>query len=84
MARPAILAGVRCTIVHVQFAILPLEAFGALAGVAADQVFTGGAVLAGGGFALVDLLLAVGACVTVEAVATVRVADVFASAIVAE
>lgn len=40
--------------------------------------------MARGGFALVDLLLTVGSCVTVEAVAAVRVANVLTGAVVAE
>lgn len=82
MAGSAVLAGVRLAVVHVQFAVLALEAFGALAGVGADQIFAGGAVLTGRGFALVYLLLAVRACVAVQTVAAVGVANVLASSVV--
>lgn len=84
MASAAVLAWVRRAIVHVQFAILSLEAFVADALIRADKILAGRSILARGRLAFIDLLLAVRAGVTVETMASVRVPDVLASTVIAE
>lgn len=84
MARSSVLARVWQAVIYVELAVLSLEALGTLALVGPDQVLADSSVLARGGLALVDLLLAVGAGVAVEAVAAVRVADVVAGSVVAQ
>jgi hypothetical protein len=84
VAGSSVLARIRLALVHVQLAVLALEAFGALARVRPHQVLASGAVLARCRVALVDLLLAVRTGVAVRAVTPVRITDVFACSVVAE
>lgn len=84
MACSSVLARVRQAVVDVELAVLSLETFGALTLVSSDEIFAESSVLTRGGFAFVYVLLAVGAGVAVLTVTTMRVADVFAGAVVAE
>ena len=84
MAGSSVLAGIRATVVHVKFTVLPLESSGALALVRSDEIFAGGSVLTGRRVAFVDLLLAVAAGVSVGAVAPVTVANIFARSVVTQ
>lgn len=84
MTGSSVLARVWSAIVHVEFAVLSLEPLGALALVGSDEVLALRAVLARSRVALIDLRVAVGAHVSVQAVAAMGVADVLASSIVAE
>lgn len=58
--------------------------FRTLAGVGAHVVPAAATVLARSRFALVDVLLAVGAAVSILAVAAMRVSDCFAGAVIAK
>lgn len=82
MTCTTVLAWIWSAIVHVQFTILSLKAFGALTGIGADKVFTGSTILTRGRFAFVDLFLAVRACITLETVATMGITDVLTSSVV--
>lgn len=84
MTRTAVLTWIRPTVVDVQLAILALETFRALALIRSYEIFAGRTVLAGRRVAFVDFLLAIGAGVTLEAVATMAIANVLASAVVTE
>lgn len=84
MTSAAVLTRIRCTVVDVELTVLSLKAYRALALVRADEVPTGRAVLTRRRIALVDLLLAVRAGITLDAVATVTIADVLAGAVVAK
>lgn len=79
-----VLARIWSAVIDVEFAVLSLEALGALALVRSDEILAGSAVLTWRRVALVYLLLAVGAGVTVKTVTTMTIAYVFASAVVAE
>lgn len=83
MACAAVLAGIRLAIVDVQFAVLALEAFRAIAGIGADEVFAFGAVLARIRFTFVDFYLAIRSGVAFLAVTSVGITDGLAGAVVA-
>jgi len=84
VAGATILAGIRGTIVDVQFAVLTLEALTTAALVGTNEIPAGSAILTWLRLALVDLLLAVAARISLGTVADMAVPVVLARSVVAQ